>query len=73
MESWKEYIFNYFEEGCQYTNAATEGVNSMIGHLNDLGRGYKFETLRIKALYHQSSNRIPKRENKKSQLFDFKV
>ena len=26
MEHWQEYIFNYFEEGCQFTNAATEGI-----------------------------------------------
>lgn len=72
MERWKPYIFSYFDEGCQFTNAATEGVNSLIGHLNNEGRGYKFETLRVKCLFHENAADKPrymKRGNKK--VYDF--
>ena len=48
---WKEEIFNYFDEGCQFTNAASEGTNSMIQRLNAQGSGYGFEHLRAKALF----------------------
>ena len=51
MDRWHKYIFNYFNDGCQYTNAATEGANSSIQHVNNQGRGYSFNVLRIKALF----------------------
>ena len=44
-----------------------------IGHLNDMGRGYKFETHRIKALYYRNAKSLPKYEKKKDHLFDFKT
>lgn len=71
MERWKKYIFNYFDEDCQFTNATTEGLNSLIGHLNDQGRGYKFETLRIKCLFHTSAMDKPRRELRKRRVYDF--
>lgn len=48
---FKEYILNYFNPGCNYTNATTEGLNNLIGTINAAGNGYKFKHLRAKALY----------------------
>jgi len=45
------YILNYFNEGCSYTNAASEGVNSLIQRVNNEGNGYTFKNLRGKCLY----------------------
>ena len=55
VDRWKTYIFNYFDEGCRYTNAATEGFNSLIGHINNVGRGYNFKMLRYKVLFSNST------------------
>lgn len=51
MENWKIEIFNYFDDGCRYTNAATEGLNNLIERINRIGNGYGFDRLRAKALY----------------------
>lgn len=51
MENWKKEIFNYFDDGCRQTNAATEGLNNLIERINRIGNGYSFERLRAKALY----------------------
>lgn len=48
--NWHQEIFNYFDEGCQFTNAASEGTNSMIQRINAQGSGYGFKRLRAKAL-----------------------
>jgi len=48
---FKEYILNYFNPGCSFTNATTEGLNNLIGTINTSGNGYKFKHLRAKALY----------------------
>ena len=48
---FKEYILNYFDEGCRFTNAATEGINNEIERINRAGNGCKFKHLRAKALY----------------------
>lgn len=56
-KNWNKEIFNYFDIGCQVTNAATEGINSMIQRINAQGTGYGFKRLRAKALY--SSNAGP--------------
>lgn len=50
-QSWHEEILGYFDEDCQYTNAASEGTNRMIQSINDQGSGYGFKRLRAKALY----------------------
>lgn len=71
LEQWKPYIFNYFDDGCRYTNAATEGINSLIGTINGVGRGYKFDILRIKALYHKKAKDIPSFKLRKDILIDF--
>lgn len=48
---WYDYIFGYFDDGCQFTNAATEGLNQLVDSLNRLGNGYGFKRLRAKALF----------------------
>ena len=48
---FKPYILNYFNPGCQFTNATTEGLNNLIGVINSSGNGYHFKHLRAKALY----------------------
>ena len=50
-QKWYQEIFNYFDDGCQFTNAASEGTNSMIQRINAQGNGYGFKRLRAKALY----------------------
>lgn len=55
---WHKEIFNYFDPGCQFTNAAAEGTNSLIQRINGMGSGYGFSHLRAKALFwHLSSTR----------------
>lgn len=51
FQRFKQYILNYFEPGCRATNAATEGVNTLIERINREGNGLKFEALRAKSLY----------------------
>lgn len=50
-QKWYKEIFNYFDEDCQYTNAASEGTNSKIQRINSEGAGYGFRHLRAKALF----------------------
>ena len=50
-QNWFTEIFNYFDTGCQFTNAASEGTNSMIQRINAQGSGYGFSRLRAKALF----------------------
>lgn len=71
LERWKEYIFNYFDEGCNFTNATTEGFNCLIGSVNNVGRGYKFKTLRLKVLYHINAKDLPNNKLSKKDLLDF--
>lgn len=49
--NWYTEIFNYFDPGCQFTNAASEGTNNLIQRINAQGSGYGFARLRAKALY----------------------
>lgn len=51
FQFFKPYILNYFRPGCRVTNAATEGINRLIGAINAAGNGYSFEILRAKCLY----------------------
>ena len=53
VEMWRTEIFNYFDEGCQFTNAASEGTNSKIQRINALGAGYGFKHLRARALFSE--------------------
>ena len=45
---WRRLILNYFE--APYTNAYSEALNGLVDQMNRAGRGYRFETLRAKAL-----------------------
>ena len=45
---WRRLILNYFEH--PYTNAYSEALNGLVDQMNRAGRGYRFETLRAKAL-----------------------
>ena len=51
FQFFKVYILNYFRPGCRHTNAATEGVNTLIERINRDGNGLKFKNLRAKSLY----------------------
>ena len=51
VASWENEILNYFDPGCQFTNAVSEGTNSGIQRINQLGNGYEFKHLRAKALF----------------------
>lgn len=51
FQKHKPYILNYFKPGCRHTNAATEGLNNLIGSINQVGNGYSFKILRAKCLY----------------------
>lgn len=49
FENFYEYILNYYD-ACALTNGYTEALNGLIKIVNRLGRGYEFETLRLKML-----------------------
>lgn len=51
FQSYAPYILNYFKPGCQYTNAAAEGLNRLIDQINNAGSGYSFRHLRGKCLF----------------------
>ena len=51
FQYYKPFILNYFKPGCRVTNAATEGLNKLIGNIDAAGNGYSFEVLRAKCLY----------------------
>ena len=51
FQKFKPYILNYFKPGCSKTNAATEGVNTLIERINRESNGLMFESLRGKSLY----------------------
>lgn len=67
MKRWHKYIFNYFDTEVKYTNAATEGLNNLIGNINNAGRGYSFEVLRIKCLFHKKA-KVVKRETRRELM-----
>lgn len=48
VKNWRPWILRYFEY--PFTNAYIETLNGLIDEMNRVGRGYKFETLRAKAL-----------------------
>lgn len=50
MRNWREEVFSYFDIGL--TNAYTESVNAIMKEFNRRGRGYSFEVLRAKLLFH---------------------
>jgi len=50
--NWHTEIFAYFDY--PVTNAYTEAMNSVIRHVDRMGRSYSFETIRAKMLYTKS-------------------
>lgn len=70
VKRWHKEIFQYFEPGCQFTNAASEGINSLIQAVNTQGRGYGFETLRIKVLYRPEAALTQRVFRKQKSRFD---
>lgn len=72
MRRWGKEIFCYFDKGCRFTNAATEGMNSLIQALNSQGHGYGFEALRYKSLFYESAKLTPKRFTKQTRVFSGK-
>lgn len=50
--NWHNEIFAYFDY--PVTNAYTEAINSVIRHVDRMGRSYSFETIRAKMLYTKS-------------------
>lgn len=56
MTKWHTEIFNYFDPGCQFTNAVSEGTNSLIQRINAMGSGYGFAHLRAKALFREAGD-----------------
>lgn len=52
--NWQPYIVSYFDH--PITNAYTESLNSLIGVMDRLGRGYSFEALRAKILFTEGAH-----------------
>ena len=71
MKNWRKYIFNYFDPGCNYTNATTEGVNRRIDSINNEGYGYGFEALRTKVLFN-SFEKLNQKPKKNAKKYNFK-
>ena len=71
-QRWYDEIMGYFDEGCQVTNAACEGINSVIQAVNEKGRGYGFEVLRYKCLFYEPAELKPKQFSQKNRLFEEK-
>lgn len=71
---WMPEIMNYFIHGQQYTNATTEGVNSLIKQINGVGRGYTFKMLRYKCLYQPESKKNLKARPKPTiEMFNYQT
>jgi hypothetical protein len=67
VTNWHKEIFSYFEY--PVTNAYTESMNSVIRHIDRMGRSYGFESIRAKVLYSSNIhliNRKPKFNKKRS-------
>jgi transposase len=58
VENWREEIFNYFDY--PYTNGQTEARNNVMKSMQRQGRGYDFETVRVRMLYREEV--LPPRE-----------
>lgn len=69
VKNWHNEIFQYFEPGFKYTNAASEGLNSLLQAINSQGRGYSFEVLRLKALYRKEAALPSRTITKRTTVF----
>lgn len=56
--NWREETFNYFDH--PYTNGQTEARNNVMKSMQRQGRGYDFETVRVRMLYREEV--LPPRE-----------
>lgn len=69
----REHILNYFDY--RYTNAYTESINNRIKSLKKNGMGYRFEVLRMRALFYAQEETMETYDFKQaefvqSQVFD---
>jgi len=64
LGNWHKEIFAYFDY--PVTNAYTEAMNSVIRHVDRMGRSYSFETIRAKMLYTKSIHKTQKPKIDKS-------
>lgn len=60
MHKWRNEILTYFSLPVKYSNAATEGLNSVIGAIQSQGRGYAYEQIRTKAVHGISASKKTK-------------
>ncbi len=66
--NWHHEIFAYFDY--PVTNAYTEAMNSVIRHVDRMGRSYSFETIRAKMLYTKSIHKTQRPKMSKKYDFD---
>lgn len=59
VSSWHKEIFSYFHY--PETNAYTESMNSVIRHIDRMGRSYGFESIRAKVLYSSNLHHVYKK------------
>jgi transposase len=59
VSNWHNEIFSYFNY--PVTNAYTESMNSVIRHIDRMGRSYRFESIRAKILYAPNLHHISKK------------
>lgn len=57
MNRWRTEFLNYFDVDCYVTNAAAEGQNRFVQHLNEVGSGYGFKRLRARVLFYHATAR----------------
>ena len=64
ITNWYKEIFSYFDY--PITNAYTESLNSVIRHIDRIGRSYGFESIRAKILYASNlhANKVKPKFNK---------
>ncbi|MBD3797462.1 MAG: ISL3 family transposase [Campylobacterales bacterium] len=68
VENWHTEIFAYFDH--PITNAYTEAMNSVIRHVDRMGRSYSFETIRAKMLYTKSIHKTKRPKMNKRHDMD---
>ncbi len=66
--NWHTEIFAYFD--CPVTNVYTEAMNSVIRHVDRMGRSYSFETIRAKMLYTKTIHKTKRPKMKKQSDLD---
>jgi transposase len=51
VDNWRAEVFNYFDH--PFTNGQTEARNNVMKSMQRQGRGYDFETVRVRMLYRE--------------------